>query len=283
MLYDRDLDPEYLEWLKVFRQLGEEGYLANDIFVDTRTQMEEKLAEGRYFCMLYQYSDMISQQKILYENHPERIYIAVEGPRNSNGDDPTLPTTNVNGWTITMISKNCKDPERAIKFLEYLMSETGQKILYLGVEGETYDIVDGQAVLKDEVKELLHIDRTEFDRIYGADDAYWMLQNNVMQLNWRQQSSPAEEQLWEWACQYTTYNGQYDSVLPVDSVAAQEDDAITKLWSETLPKLLMAPSEEAFDDLVEEYKEKRQTLGFEHLMEVKTAYMKAAKEKLGME
>ena len=46
-LYDRYTDNEYITWLKMFRQLGEEGYLANDIYVDTRTQMEEKLAEGR--------------------------------------------------------------------------------------------------------------------------------------------------------------------------------------------------------------------------------------------
>ena len=102
--YDRYTDPEYVIWLKMFRELGEEGLLANDIFVDTRIQMEEKLAKGRYFCMLYQYSDTISQQKALYENDPDSIYMAVEGPRNSNGDDPTLPTNNMNGWTLTLIS-----------------------------------------------------------------------------------------------------------------------------------------------------------------------------------
>ena len=61
--YDRYTDEEYLRWLKMFRELGEEGYLAGDIFVDTRTQMEEKIAQGRYFCMIYQYTDMLSQQK----------------------------------------------------------------------------------------------------------------------------------------------------------------------------------------------------------------------------
>ena len=29
-------------------------YHGNDIFIDKRAQMEEKIAEGRYFCMLYQ-------------------------------------------------------------------------------------------------------------------------------------------------------------------------------------------------------------------------------------
>lgn len=110
-MYDRYTDEEYLSWLKFFRKLGEKGLLSNDIFVDTRTQMEEKLESGRYFCMIYQWADLTAQQKKLYENNPDSIYIAVDGPKNSRGDDPTLPVSNINGWTITMISKNCKNPD----------------------------------------------------------------------------------------------------------------------------------------------------------------------------
>lgn len=280
--YDRYTDSEYISWLKMFRELGEEGYLANDIFVDTRTQMEEKLTQGRYFCMLYQYTDMISQQKILYENNPDSIYIAVEGPKNSAGDNPTLPTTGVAGWTVTLISKNCKDPERAIAFLDYLMSEHGQMVTYLGVEGVTYDMVDGTPILKDEVRKLLDTDRETYDRIYGADDAYWMLQDNVMQMQWKQESSPAVAQIEEWARKYVVYNGQADIVLPSDSSEAIADEKITKLWSETLPRLLLAPSEEEFDAILAEFVQKREELGFAQVNQKKTEYMNDIKEKLGM-
>lgn len=282
-IYDRYTDPEYIRWLKVFRELGEEGYLANDIFVDTRTQMEEKLSQGRYFCMLYQYTDMIAQQKMLYANAPDSIYMAVEGPRNQAGDDPMIPTTGVSGWTVTLISKNCKHPERAIAFLDYLMSEHGQMITYLGVEGVTYDMVDGRPVLKDEVRELLDTDRGTYDKIYGADDAYWMLQDNVMQMQWKQEVSPAVVQLEEWTRQYVVYNGQADVVLPLDSKEAAADDKITKLWSETLPRLLLASSEEEFDRIFADFVAEREQLGFAEVMQKKTEYMKDAKEKLGME
>ncbi len=280
--YDRYTDPEYIRWLKVFRQLGEEGYLANDIFVDTRTQMEEKLAEGRYFCMLYQYTDIVSQQKVLYAKNPDGIYLAVDGPKNTAGDDPEIPTTSMNGWTVTLISKNCQHPERAIAFLDYLMSERGQMLTCLGVEGETYDMVDGKPVLKQEVKELLDTDRVAYDRLYGADNAYWMLQDNVMQLKWKQESSPAIAQLEEWTRQYVVYNGQYDIALPAGSREAEEDDKITKLWSETLPRLLLAPSEEEFDAILEEFTKEREALGFSEVMEKKTEYMQIAKERLGI-
>lgn len=283
VFYDRYTDPEYIAWLKMFRRLGEEGYLANDIFVDTRTQMEEKLASGRYFCMIYQYTDMLKQQKILLREHPERIYIAVDGPKNSQGDDYELPTTSVNGWTVTMISKNCKNPERALAFLEYMMSEHGQKIIYLGVEGETYDVVDGKPVLKEEVKELLNTDREKYDAIYGADDAYWMLQDNVMQLKWKQELSPEMEQLAEWTYPYVVYSGQYDVQLPINSVEANEEDKITKLWSRTLPQLLLAPSEAEFDEILQEFVMQREELGFDEVQQKKTEMMIEAKEKLGIQ
>ena len=38
-LYDRYTDPEYIIWLKMFRELGQEGMLADDIFIDQRVQM----------------------------------------------------------------------------------------------------------------------------------------------------------------------------------------------------------------------------------------------------
>jgi len=127
--YDRYTDEEYIRWLKLFRKLSEEGYLSPDIFVDTRTQMSEKIAEGRYFCMLYQRTDLADQEKLLYEKDPDSIYIAVDGPKNSRGEDPVLPSNGIPGWTITLISKNCEHPDRAIKFLSYLMSENGQKLM----------------------------------------------------------------------------------------------------------------------------------------------------------
>lgn len=281
--YDRYTDEEYLKWLKMFRQLGEEGYLANDIFVDTRIQMEEKLAAGRYFCMLYQYTDLLSQQKEIYAANPGRIYIAVEGPKNANKDPHTLPTTSVNGWTVTLISKNCRNPERAIAFMDYLMSERGQMITYLGVEGVTYDMVEGEPVLKKEVKELLDSDREAYDKLYGADDAYWMLQDNVMQLKWKQESSPAVAQLEQWTYPYAVYNGQYDIFLLPGSDEAVADDKITRLWSRTLPQLLLAPSEEEFDRLFAEFLEKAEELGYTKVLEEKTHYMIQAKERLGIE
>lgn len=281
--YDRYTDPEYLRWLKAFRQLGQEGYLDDCIFTDTRTQMSEKIAEGRYFCMLYQRTDLADQQKLLYANDPDSIYMAVDGPKNSRGDDYILPTDSINGWTVTLISKNCKNPERAIGFMDYMLSEHGQKTISLGVEGEMYDVVDGEYVIREEVLDLLYSDREEYNRIYGGDNTYWMLQNNVMQLEWMPGPQEPLLQMEEWTYPYTQYQGQYEVYFAEDSQVGNVYAKVNALWSRTLPQLLLADSDEEFDAMMEAFVEEREALGYELLAEEETRQMHANMERLGIE
>lgn len=283
IFYDRTTDPDYVNWLKVFRQAGEQGLLADDIFIDKRAQMEEKIAQGRYFCMLYQRTDMSAQQKVLYANDAQSIYMAVDGPQNSKGEPHTLPGGGIQGWTVTMISKNCERPDRAIELLTYMMSEHGQKMVFLGPEGETYDIVDGKPVVKQEVLELLQTDRTAYDRKYGGDDTFWMLQDNAIQLQWSQGSQEPLKQLEEWTYPYTISISQYEDIAPpTDSEEAIISLKISTLWGKILPKLLLASTEEEFNKIFNDFITQRESLGYEKLHNYQQKRMEENKIKLGL-
>jgi len=281
--YDEYTDPEFVSWLKLFRELGEEGYLADDIFIDKRAQMEEKIAQGRYFCMIYQRTDMATQQKILYQNDPDSIYMAVDGPKNSNGDDHTLSGLGIRGWTVTMISKNCKYPDRAIQLMSYFMSEHGQHMITLGVEGETWDYVDGVPTMREEIRELANTDRSAFDKQYGADAAYWMLHDSAMGLQWAVPPTEPLAQMEEWTYPYVINASQYEVVLATGSEEADIKSKVDNEWGVVLPKLLLAGSEEEFDTIWNEFLQKRQDWGYDKVLEAKTELMNKAKEKLGIE
>ena len=280
--YDRFTDPELIRWLKTFRELGEEGYLEDDIFIDKRAQMEEKIAQGRYFCMLYQRTDFMDQQKMLYENDPDSIYIAIDGPKNSNGDPHTLPGTGINGWTLTFISKNCERPDRAIQLCSYLMSEHGQLMTWLGVEGETWDYVDGKPTMKQEVRDILKSDRAEYDRLYGSDSAYWMFQDNAMALQWTEPAGPPLQQMEEWTYKYVITTSQYDVTLPAGSDEAEIQSKVDNEWGRILPKLLLAKSEAEFDNVLNDFIKQREEWGFDKVLAAKTVLMNEAKAKLGL-
>lgn len=281
--YDRTTDEDYIRWLKVFRQLGEEGYLKDDIFIDKRSQLEEKMARGQYFCLFYQNIDIAGQQIILMNEHPERIYIAVDGPKNRAGDDPVLPTAGIHGWTVTMIPKSCRNPERAIKLLTYLISEEGQKMTYLGVEGEMYEMVDGKPVVKPEIIELLNTDRVAYDEKYGADNTYWMMQNNVMMLQWEYNEGDVIRQMKDYTKPYIAYTGQYDLEFAGDAAHKKLKGSMDKLWGDTLKALLLAESEEAFDRILEDYIEAREEAGYDEFVCAADREYVKNKEKLGLD
>ena len=281
--YDRYTDPEYKRWLLMFRQLGEDGLLRSDIFIDKRTQMEEKIAQGRYFCMLYQYTDMAEQQRSLLSKTPERAYIAVDGPRNEAGDPHALPGTSINGWTVTLISKNCADPEKAIKLMSFLMSEEGQKLIMLGVEGENYTMRDRKAVLTEQTKALMESDYPAYVRQIGANDSYWMLQDNLMQSKWKPEDTRELLQMEQWTYPYVVYTGQYDADFELDSPADQAKKRIDAIHGQLLPRLLLASTQAEFETLWQQYTAQRKAAGLDVMLEESTRQMLRAKEKLGLD
>lgn len=50
----------------------------------------------------------------------------------------------------TVISKNCKHPEEAMKLLDYLASYEGSRLLASGIEGIHWEVIDGQKEYTDE-------------------------------------------------------------------------------------------------------------------------------------
>ena len=280
-VYDRTKDPEYLRWLKTFRLANEKGLLSKDIFIDKRPQMEEKIAQGRYFAMLYQRSDLAQQEQKLYMKDPNSVYIAVDGPKNSAGDAPTLAGDSISGWTVTLISKDVKDKARAIKFLSYLISEEGQKDFYLGKEGLTYDVVNGKPQFKPEVLNLLNNDRATFDQKYGASYKYWMLMDNNMSLPWAPPTAEPAKQMEDWTRGKTADFSAFDGISPTGT--SQEGIAsskIAQLWGKTLPKLLLAKSDKEFDSMFKDFLNKRDSYGFDKVEKYQQKTYQENKKKL---
>lgn len=263
-LYDRSTDPEFVSWLKTFRKANEMGLLAKDIFIDKRPQMEEKIAQGRYFAMLYQRSDLANQNISLFQKDPNKVYIAVDGPANAAKSAPTLAGPGISGWTVTLISKDVKDKARAIKFLSYLISEEGNKDLYLGEKGVSYDTINGKDQFKPEVLDLLNKDRAAFDKKYGSSYTFWMLMDTNMNLQWAPPSVEPIKQPEEWTKGKSKSFSQYDNIVPTGT--SEEGIANTKIaqaWGKTLPKLLLAKTDAEFDQLFDKYQKDRKAAGLD--------------------
>jgi len=282
-IYDRSTDPDYVKWLKVFRQANEEGLIATDVFVDKRSQIEEKAAQGRYFAMLYQNWDMQAAQMALYNQDPNKIYIAVEGPKNSKKEPHTLGGQGIAGWTLTLISKNCKDPARAIQFLTYLISEEGQMDTYFGIPNVTYTMKDGKPELLPAVAELDTKDKNAQETKYGVQYTYWMLMDNPWADQWGAKYSPPLAQPQLWTRPYVKSFAAYDNLqLTPGSDEALIAEEISRRWGRDLPRLIRAKSEAEFDQIWNELQKFKQDKGIAKAQAVQTQKMTVNKQKLGM-
>ena len=268
-IYDRISNPDYIEWLKTFRQAYQEGLIGIDYLVDSDDQVTEKSNNGAYFCMLREWSGMQEANAILASSeNPDSYYIAIDGPANSNGDAPLIFPGSLDGWMSTFISKDCKDPARAIAFLTYMLSEEGQKDIFLGIEGETYEVVDGKPQLTDEMIELMNSDPNTFATQYGLVDTYWMLRNSVIVDQWRPASPYYITAMSDWADKNAFVNGGiYNNLEPTgDSEEAIAATRINQRWQEVVPELITAASDEEFDKILSDFLAARDSYGYEKVV-----------------
>ena len=282
-VYDRFTDPDYVAWLKTFRTAYERGLINVDFLVDSDTQVEEKTNNARYFMMIREWTGMTAVNPMLAASaNPESYYIAVDGPQNSNGDSAKLFPGNMDGWMVTMISKSTKHPERAIRFLTYLASEEGQRDLFLGKEGETWETKDGKPQLKPDMAQLLETDIEKLEKEYGIMDTYWMMRNPVIVNQWRPEKAPVIKQMEDFAnAQADIDSGIYKNLDPLgDSEVAVSWSRISQNWEETLPELITAKDEAAFDKIFESYLTRRDNYGFDQVMAYRQAELDARKAKM---
>ncbi len=275
--------PEYIRWLKAFRLMNEKGLIPTDVFVDERAQIEEKVQQGRYFAMLYQAQDAMNPLGLLYKNNPDSSYIAVDGPSNTNLDAHKLGVPGYSGWEITLVTKNCKAPERALALLKWgHTTEEGQKALFLGKEGVTYDVVDSKPVIKDEVAKMKNEDMGGFKNKYNTYNEIWMFAKTSNLIAWEPKPLMPFAQYKEWGVGKAAFYGEYDNIAPP---AETDEDIISKKvlakWAEILPKLIKAKSDAEFDKIWADYEAYKTSNDFDKLLSYNRQKIAANKAKLG--
>lgn len=282
-VHDRMTDPNYVTWLKTFRTAYERGLINVDFLVDSDTQVEEKTNNARYFMMIREWTGMAAVNPMLASSaNPDSYYIAVDGPQNASGDQAKLFPGNMDGWMVTMISKSTKNPERAIRFLTYMASEEGQRDLFLGKEGETWESVDGKPQAKPEFVDMLANNIEQLEKEYGIMDTYWMMRNPVIVNQWRPEKAAVIKQMEDFAnAQADIDSGIYKGLDPLgDSEVAVAWSRIAQNWEEVLPELITAKDEASFDKIFESFLARRTDYGFDKVVEFRQTELDARKAKM---
>lgn len=145
------LQPSFKDYLARMQQWYKDGLIDPDYASNDNAAKEAKMTSGKAAATFgYIGGSIGSWLPAMQQSNPDAMLKGVQYPVLNKGDEPKFTET---GWdysnTGALLSSKIKNPEAAIKALDYLLSEEGSLLKNFGVEGTTYNMVDGQPVYTD--------------------------------------------------------------------------------------------------------------------------------------
>ncbi|WP_145149125.1 sugar ABC transporter substrate-binding protein [Paenibacillus xylanexedens] len=283
--YDRNLDEDYLTWLKTLNTVYRDGNISDDSFADDGTAFEEKVKSGKYATMLL---DGTPQQggnlQIYMSANPGKEYVAIDGPQSTKGNAPTLNQSGITGWMINFISKDCKDPAKAIQIFTYLLSEEGQTLMNYGIEGETYQTkADGSVELLPTVKDLQLNNADQFKKDYRMGEFMFFGHDRHKALS-ADAFPEAIKQMQEWGKGKLKPHFILENISPDQGTPeARALSAINTKWNTTLVSMVRSKDDTSYDNALASYKSFLGENRWEEIVKVRSEKMKLNKEKLGIQ
>lgn len=126
----------YKNYLAYMSDLYAKGYIVKDYYTKPDDMKIEDFAAGKAGIMIHNAGDHIQNIMLKLEQASPNAEIDViappEGPKGAN-------LVGWGGWWGGYsISAGCKDPEAALRLLDFLISEEGQKLRYYGIKDVHY-------------------------------------------------------------------------------------------------------------------------------------------------
>jgi putative aldouronate transport system substrate-binding protein len=106
----------------------------------------------------------------LRQTVPEAKLTAAPWPETADGEALCYSNIASFGTDTTIITSNCKNPEAAAYFIDYLYSEEGSTYLSWGIEGESYEVVDGEKQMLEDMDEDVQFYDTTMKKRYTYAD-----------------------------------------------------------------------------------------------------------------
>ncbi|KHL92289.1 ABC transporter substrate-binding protein [Paenibacillus sp. IHB B 3415] len=163
--YKKPEEKEYFRWLN---HMYNEGLLDKDSFVQKDDQYKAKIASGRVLGLTsveWEYQD--AENVLKTAGKDEYTYAHFPVTLGEEYKDHAMQSVGVDGYGIS-ITTACKDPVRAIKFLDWLSSEEGQVLRNWGIEGKQYNTDNGQRVIPADILGQKVNDAANFTRNTGV-------------------------------------------------------------------------------------------------------------------
>ena len=172
--------PDYLKAIHDMNTLYREGLLDKEWTSNNQELRNQKLSQGNVFGYIGAYWDTWGASAALMDSDNENAeYLAYKVV--ADGHDPektTLSGRSSLGWDAIAITKNCKNLDAALKFVDYCASQEGQDLLLWGIEGQDWEFVDGVRTPIGDLVERYQDDPTKVVDDTGITKWTWFVKND---------------------------------------------------------------------------------------------------------
>lgn len=150
------LSPKYKEYLDTMRQWYAEGLIDPDYLAIDSNTFQAKVTSGLVGSWIgSETAHYVNYAQVMEETLPQAQIKAIPWPMTKDGNRYTAqPAVNAicNGKGFA-ISSACKDIEAAMRYLDYIYSEEGIRLVNYGIEGEHYVLdEEGNVVWTEEMQ-----------------------------------------------------------------------------------------------------------------------------------
>lgn len=278
-------ETEYVyDQINFIRKLLDEGLMNPEFFTMDSTRAEE-VSKNHNSAII---ADVHNYEEIIYGSED---YIPL-GPLNDISGDNKEITHGKSGRGCMAISAEAENPEEIFKFFDWLSTKEGQMIAQYGAEGVSYDMVDGNPVLKDEVLAELNNGNEDYlindvGAAFGGSGNYFFEfvltnKNNIDNFGESRPGASAGDSAYARSVEIATEYGREKKLVPgLDATAYLSADELSMVktqmdllnWDETFVQACFAKSEDEMRSIVESFRAQLQAAGVQQFEDyVKQVY-----------
>jgi putative aldouronate transport system substrate-binding protein len=279
---------EFLEALLFENEIYRRGLTSDERFTLNPTQTRQLFTTGQVFLSGRTGGDSYYGRKDLWYSDNNALMESFGPIYGNSGKESMAISDPTAGWAGTMITKNSKNPGKAIELLAFLTRpeiSISTDASYGGING--YDLKDGYAYIKPERKAAYDADPAAFQNKYMSrmgsfmTDWVWALAitpkiSGDMTID---DETTANE---KWLQGHYYDNKLFDIVLESGSDLAGISAQINTYWEEQYPNIVMARSAAEATRLYNETIAQMDRMGMVRLDEWKNQQFQENKKKLGL-
>lgn len=139
------IEPEWKEFLQLFSRWYREGLIDPDIATLSSSLISTKISSSNSASTVSTAGSLGNWSNAGISRNPDFELVGAPVPTLNKGETPKFGQRDniYPGWGCAAITTTCKNVELAAKVLDFAYGEQGHMLYNFGVEGESYQMVDG--------------------------------------------------------------------------------------------------------------------------------------------